>query len=572
MLNSDNLNASSEEVYIFPASFAQQRLWFLQQLEPNSSAYNIFRAIRLSGVLNVGVLERTLNEIVRRHEILRTTFSTLDGQPVQVIEDQITVGMRIVDLQSLAETRREEMVGKLARDFGSRPFDLKRGPLLRAGLLKLGDREHVALLSLHHIISDGWSTGILVKEVAVLYEAFLNDRPSSLPDLPIQYADYAIWQKEWLKESKVESLLAYWKKQLARAPLVLDLPTDRPRASVQGYRKSSETFFISKGLTDSLKTLSQRHNATLFMTLLAAFKILLARYTGKKDIIIGSPIAGRDRLETEGLIGFFVNMLVLRTDLSSDPSFEQMLDCVRETTLGALAHQDLPFERLVEELQPERSMIHTPVFQVVFALQNLPVESLELSNLKLTSVGSDTDTAKFDLTLLVSETEDGLAGTLDYNADLFESSTAIRLLMHYEEMLKEIARNSRQKLSELRLLSEAEIHQLNIEWNDTASDFPHQHSLATLFDSICQFRPDRVAVVKGDHHVTYSELDARSNQMASYLLGRGLGSEQVIGLAMTRSAELIEAMLGVLKAGCAYMPIDATYPRPRIAMMIEEAG
>ncbi|RMF30995.1 MAG: non-ribosomal peptide synthetase, partial [Chloroflexi bacterium] len=390
-----------------PLSFAQQRLWFLDQLEPGNLLYNLPLAVRLSGRLDVEALERSLSEIVRRHEVLRTTFASVGGKPRQVIAPPKPLPLPLVDLTGLPEARREAEVQRLAQEEARRPFDLAHGPLLRVQLLKLDDEEHVVLVTMHHIVSDGWSMGVFVREIAALYAAFAAGEPSPLPELPIQYADFAAWQRKWLQGETLEKQLAYWKEQLSGSPPVLELPTDRPRPSVQTSRGASFAFALPQDLSQAIQALSQEEGVTLFMTLLAAFQTLLYRYTGQEDICVGTPIANRNRPEIEGLIGFFVNTLVLRTDLSGNPRFTELLKRVREVALGAYAHQDLPFEMLVEALQPQRDMSHSPLFQVMFVLQNVPLEALELPDLTLRPVDVDRGTATFDLTLSMAEGPEG---------------------------------------------------------------------------------------------------------------------------------------------------------------------
>ncbi|WP_423782433.1 amino acid adenylation domain-containing protein, partial [Fischerella thermalis] len=439
-----------------PLSFAQQRLWFLAQLEPDSPFYNIIDTVHLQGQLNLAALEQSFNEILRRHEALRTNFKTVEGQPVAFISSVTSQLLTVIDLAELPATQRETKVKELALAEAQQPFNLETDTLLRVKLLRLGEQEYVILLTMHHIVSDGWSTSVLVHELATLYEAFCHGQPSPLPELPIQYIDFAAWQKQWLTGEVLESQLAYWRQQLHGAPAVLELPTDYPRPAVQSFRGATHSFRLSPEQTVALKTLSQQAGSTLFMTLLAAFKTLLYRYTGNNDIVIGSPIANRNHREIEGLIGFFVNTLVLRTDLSGNPSFRELLRRVREVALGAYAHQDVPFEKLVEKLQPQRNLSHTPLFQVMFVLQNAHSLEIELPSLTLSTLESDSGTAKFDLTLYMAETASGMIGSVEYNTDLFEAQTIQRLAEHFQRLLAGIAANPEQRLEELPLLSEAE--------------------------------------------------------------------------------------------------------------------
>jgi alpha-ketoglutarate-dependent taurine dioxygenase len=419
----------------FPLSFAQQRLWFLDQLEGGTSAYNVHVALRLDGILDIATLERTLGEIVRRHEVLRTTFPAVDGRPVQVIAPPAPVQLEPLDLSALPEAERDEQVRAQARAEAGRHFDLARGPLVSIRLLRLGETEHVLLLTMHHIITDAWSMGVLTREVVVLSEAFSKGEPPQLPELPIQYADFACWQREWLQGKALEEQLAYWRRHIGENPRPLNLPTDRPRPAVQTFQGATEATLLPQSLAEELKTLGQREGSTLFMTLLAAFQVLLHSYTAQDEIVVGTDVANRNRAETEGLIGFFVNQLVLHTDLSGDPTFKELLGRVREITLGAYAHQDMPFDKLVEALNPERDIGRNPLFQVKLILQNAPAQPLELPGLKLSRVDVVGEAAHSDLTLYVSDTGSGLACWLEYSTDLFKRSTIIQMLKHFEMAL-----------------------------------------------------------------------------------------------------------------------------------------
>ncbi len=430
-------------------SFAQQRLWFFDQLEPGSSAYNIPAAVRLKGPLNLAALERSLNEIIERHESLRTTFKEVDGRPTQVIVPTLTIALPVVDLRNLAADEREAEVRRLVTVEAQRPFDLNRGPLLRGTLLRLTDMEQVGLLTMHHIVSDGWSTGILVREIAALYVAFCTGASSPLPALPIQYADFAHWQRQWMQGEVVASQIAYWKERLAGAPGTIDLPIDHARPAVQTFRGAHQTLVLSNRLRDGFEELGRRDGTTQFMTYLAAFKVLLSRYTGQVDLVVGTPIANRTRIETEGLIGFFVNALVLRTDLSGDPSFREFLGRVRETCLGAYGHQDLPFERLVEELHVIRDLSRNPLFQAMFVLHNVRPRPADLSGFELSPVECDGETAHFDLTLQIADAGQGLTATLIYNTDLFEADTVARMLGSFQMLLEALIAEPERRLSEV---------------------------------------------------------------------------------------------------------------------------
>ena len=561
-------SAAEKEVSVF-ASFSQQRLWFLEQWEPGIPAYNIPVAFRLIGSLNVTALRQSLSEVVRRHEALRTTFTVVEGKPVQVIAPSLTMILPVEDLQELPEPEREVTVRRRTTKEARRPFDLAQGPLVRATMLRLSREEHVLLLTMHHIVSDGWSMGILFRELSVLYEAFSGGKSSSLPELPIQYADFARWQQQWLQGEVLETQLTYWRRQLAGL-LVLELPTDRPRPAARTFRGAQQSLVLRKTLGEALQTLSQREGVTLFMALLAAFQTLLHRYTGQDDIALGSPIANRTRAETEGLIGCLVNTLVLRTDLAGDPTFRELLGRVQEVALGAYAHQDLPFEKLVEELQPERNLSHAPLFQVLFVLQNAPTSALELPGLMVSRVRVDKGSAKFDLTLTLVEGTNGLRGTVEYNTDLFDAATITRLLGHFQTMLEGIVADPGQRLSALPLMTAAERQQLLVEWNDTMRAYPERQCLHQLFEAQVGQTPTAVAVVCEGQELTYRELNRRANQLAHHLRSLGVGPEVLVGLCVERSVEMVIGLLGILKTGGAYVPLDPTYPKDRLAFMLED--
>ena len=555
-----------------PLSFAQQRLWFLDQLAPGSSFYNIPAAVRLNGLLNVAALERTLSEVVRRHEVLRTHFIAIDGEPVQVIEAAAPIKLDVLDLSALDEVERTAETERLVAEESARPFDLSRGPLLRMSLLRLSEDEHVALLTMHHIVSDGWSIGLLVREVAALYSAYVRGEESPLEELPLQYADFAHWQRNWLQGDVLAAQFTYWREALAGAPAFIDLPLDKPRPPIQGFRGADYPLQLSAELSAQLKDLSRQNGATLFMTLLAAFELLLCRYAGQEQVLVGSPIANRNRSETEGLIGFFVNTLVLRGDVRGNPSFRELLRRVRETALGAYAHQDMPFEKLVEELQPERDMSRSPLFQVVFVLQNAPGEALELEGLRLSRVGSAGDTAKFELTLGLEEVGDTIAGALNYNCDLYEAETIGRLAASYERVLQAVVADAEQRVSELRLLSEMEEAEMLLAHNRFAREYRRDVCIHEVIDAQVERRPDAVAVVYEAEQLSYEELNQRANQLAHYLGSLGVGPGARVGILMTRSLEMVVALLAVLKAGAAYVPLDPDYPSQRLLFMLEDAG
>ncbi|MFB2838245.1 amino acid adenylation domain-containing protein, partial [Floridanema evergladense] len=553
-----------------PLSYAQTRLWFIDQFESNSGLYNIPFAIHLEGNLEVVTLEQSLQEIVMRHEALRTNFLTVDGQPNQIIQGQTNWRLSVVDFKHLSPNQQEIVALELLQQQAIEPFDLANGSLFRATLVKLSDTEHILLLCMHHIVSDGWSIGVLLAELAALYNAYAQSLPSPLSPLPIQYADFALWQRQWLQGEVLQTQLSYWQNQLADAPALLSLPTDRPRPAVQTFVGGHQKFALSAQLTEKLNQLSQEQGVTLFMTLLAAFNTLLYRYSGQTDIVVGTPIANRNHQEIEGLIGFFVNTLVIRTDLSNNQSFTKLLDRVREVSLGAYTHQDLPFEMLVEALQPERNLSYSPLFQVMFALQNAPVSLVDLDGLKLTPVEVENAIAKFDLGLGMESTPTGLVGWWEYNTDLFDSSTILRMTGHFVTLLEAIVANPQTQISQLPILTATEQQQL-IEWNQTQTDYPVDKCLHQLFEQQVEKTPDAVAVIFEDQQLTYSQLNDRANQLAHYLRTLGVDADVPVGICVERSLEMVIGLLGILKAGGAYLPLDPEYPQERLQFMLADA-
>jgi amino acid adenylation domain-containing protein len=553
-----------------PLSFAQQRLWFLDQLVPGNPFYNIPAVLRIRAPLDAAVLERSLNEIVRRHEILRTTFVPVNGEPVQVVAPALRLALPLVDLRDRPAAEREAEAGRLATAEARRLFDIAQGPLLRATLLRLDAADHVLLLTMHHIVSDGWSMGLLLRELTALYDAFAVGRPSPLPELPLQYADFAVWQRAWLQGPVLNAQLAYWRRQLAGLP-ALQLPTDRPRPPVQAFRGAFQPLQLPPALTAALKALSQREGTTLFMTLLAAFKTLLFRYTGQDDVVVGSPIAGRTRAEIEGLIGFFVNSLVLRTDLSGDPPFREALGRVREVALGAYAHQDLPFERLVEELQPARDLSRNPLFQVTFQLLNTPSAPRPTADPDVPPLDVQRGTSIFDVAFTLWEGPQGLTGGLEYDTDLFDAGTIERMAGHIETLLAGAVADPNQRLSELPLLTDRERHQLLVTWNATAVDHPDDRCVHELFEAQAAATPGAVSVLGDGLEVSYAELNGRANQLARRLRRLGVEPGVLVGICLERSVEMVVALLGVLKSGGAYVPLDPYYPTRRLATMLEDS-
>jgi len=548
-------------------SFAQQRLWFLDQLEPGKSVYNLAGAIRLTGLVDIAALTQSFNEIVRRHETLRTTFREIDGEPFQIIAPSLVIPMRVEDLSGLAK----EDVARLAAEEARIPFDLIRGPLLRIRLLKLGDLDHVLLFTMHHIVSDGWSIGVLTRELSLLYDAFSEKKSSPLSDLPIQYADFAKWQRDHLQGESLEKTLSYWTRQLTGAPAVIDLPSDRPRPREQSSRGAKQSLWLSEELSAALTSLSQSSGATLFMILLAAFKTLLYRYTGVEDVVVGIPISGRNQAETRELIGLFVNTLALRTRLSGKLTFRELLERVRETSLGAYDHADLPFETLTERLRPQRSLSHTPLFQVMFVLQNAPYDSLSLRNISLTPLSLDTGVALYDLTLTAIDADGKLKLSLEYNLDLFDHSTTARMLENLQRLLEGIVANPDQRLSVLPLLTEAETQRLLVELNQAPDADPPVLCVHQLFEEQVTRTPGAVALVGGDDELTYAELNRRANQLAHYLRQLGVEPESRVAILMERSVEMIVSVLAVLKAGGAYVPLEPHYPAERLIWMLSDS-
>ncbi len=569
------LSAGGRDSRTAPLSFAQQRLWFLDQYEPDNILYNLADAIRLKGALNVTALEQSLNEIVRRHEALRTTFFIVDDRPVQVIHKVWDLNLTPIELRESSSEKKEAIAARLATEEAEKPFNLAKGPLLRVELLRLAEDDHVLLITMHHIISDGWSIKVFIGELEELYKASTNRQRAALPELPIQYADFALWQRSWLQGEKLEDQLSYWRAQLADAPPVLDLPTDRPRPTFKTTRGAYLSLVFSKKLSQAITQLGRREGATLFMTLLSAFSALLYRYTNQEDILVGTPIANRNRAETENLIGFFVNTLVLRVRFSDAMTFRELLRQIRETALDAFEYQDLPFEKLVEELQPERTLSHSPLFQVMFHLQNAVTESLSLSGLSMSQLEVETQTAKFDLSLSMAESNEGLVGTFNYNVDLFDAASIERVVGHFEHLLEAAVANPDEQVSRLQLLSVAERDQVLLQWNDTHRDVSENSGVDRpvhlAFAAQARRTPAAIAVRFGEHRITYQELNRRANRLAHRLRRLGVGPEVPVGLLARRSVEMIVAMLAVLKAGGAYVALDPDYPRERLAFMLENS-
>ncbi len=551
-------------------SFAQQRLWFLDQLIPNSTLYNIPIAFSIQGVLDVVLLERVFNELVCRHETLRTNFISLNGQPMQTIAEARQIALSIIDLQQEPLAERSVEARRLIEEEFKRPFNLAKDALLRTTLLHLSDTEHIFLITMHHIISDSWSENVFIKEISTLYTAFAQGQPSPLPELPIQYADFAEWQRSWLQGEVREKLLTYWKHQL-NGLQPLELPTNRPRPTYPTFQGSLLTWQLNRTLVDGLNALSRQEEVTLFMLLLAAFQIVLARYSGQDDIVVGSPIANRTQTELEGLIGFFTNTLVLRADLSGNLSFHALLSRVRTMLLDAYAHQDLPFEQLVEELQVPRDPSRNPLFQVMFNLENTPHTAFHLPELSLHPLFIDDKLARFDLILFLEEMNNELRITAEYSTDLFDEETIRRLLGHYQHILEQVVDAPEQPLATLSLLTPAERQQLLYVWNDTTTPFPPARCIHLLIEEQVQRTPHAMAIQGLDRSLSYQELNTCANHLAHHLHRLGVQPGGCVGLYLHRSTDAFIALLAILKAGCAYVPIDPANPGERVAFMLQNA-
>ena len=543
-----------------PLSFGQQRLWLLDQLTPGTAIYNIAFDTHVQQPIAIEALAASLTEIVRRHEALRTTFVTVQGHPVQRIAPPTPFELAVIDLRSRSPGEREAEARRQIGQLAHQPFDLSRGPLFRATLLQLADADQVLVVVVHHIIYDGASSAIMTRELAEIYRAFVAGQPSPLPELPIQYADYAYWQRDTRRDEVLAEQLDFWKRQLAGPLAILDLPTDRPRPAVQTYNGALQQFEWSPALLTSIKTLARQTGTTPFMVVCAAFNILLYRYTGQTDVLIGTPIANRTRAELEALIGFFINTLALRTDLAGQPDSREVLRRVRETALAAYTHQDLPFEALVEALQPERDASRPPLFQVMFVFESTRRTVEEI----------DTGTAKYDLTLYLWEDGERLVGNFEYNTDVFDAARIERMVGHLRTLLEAMVADPDRPITQLAILTAAEQAQLLITWNDTAYDYP-QRPISQLFEAQVARTPGAVAALAGAQRLTFEELNSRANQVAHYLRGLGVAEETTVAIGLPRSIELIVSLLGILKAGGAYVPLDPAYPRDRLAFMLKDS-
>ena len=550
-----------------PLSFAQQRLWFLSESHPDSAAYNVAAGYRLAGSLDLEALEKSFSEIGRRHEVLRATFEVKDGEPLQRIDAAQKIALRLIDLHELPETQREAEAVRLASEDAVTPFDLRQGPLVRATLFKISPECHVLQMTLHHIACDGWSIGVFFREMAELYSAFSVGRTSPLPELAIQYADYADWQRASFSEEGLKKQLSYWTQQLADAVSLLRLPSDRARPAVQSLRGERKTHVLPAGLTTRLKAFAEEHGVTSFVLMLAAFQAFLHRESGQADIMVGSPVSGRTRTELEPLIGFFANILPLRMNFSDDPTVLELLRRTRETVLEAEENKDVPFEKLVDELGFARDTSYSPVFQAGFAF-HVSTLAPTLPGMTCTRLEMDTKTSKWDITLEVLEEAGLFSCIFEYSTDLFNDSTVSRMSRHFEALLEKLVAAPKLKVSELPLLTANECHEILQEWNQTARVYPREKSLQELFEVQVERSPEAVAVVFGEERVSYGELNRRANQLAWNLKKRGVEPGGLVGVCLERSAEMVVALLAILKAGGAYVPLDPTYPEERLKFML----
>ena len=554
-----------------PLSFGQQRLWFLDQLNPNSAAYNVPIAYRIDGPLDAGILLQTLNRIAGRHGVLRTTIQALDGQPYQIVHPKLELELPIVDLTDIPPDQRAEKLQRLLSLEAARPIHLDQGPFMRNTLYVLGRQEHVLLTVFHHAASDGWSVGVFLRELEAFYRMLSGESIPPLPQLPIQYSDYAVWQRRHTQDEALKQQLEYWKRKLSGPLPDLDLPTDHPRSDSRVPPNGRVSTGWPAGMMDSLQALAEKERATLYMVFLAAFSTLLHRYTGQDDIILGSPIASRTRVETENLIGFFVNTVVMRNDLSGNPTFRQLLGRARETALEAYSNQDIPFDTLVEEVHPERGLSHSPLFKVVLNVRNIPRRPVSIPGLRFTRLELDSGTARFDLDLTIVREGQGTSHYIDYNAGIYDRETIIRMLGHIGNILDGVLRDPDQRVSDLPMMSTSERMQVLVEWNNTSTDYPRDSSIQALFEAQVRETPDAVALVYEDSQLSYRELNNRANQLAQQLIEMGVGPEVGVGICVERSFEMIVGLLGILKAGGAYIPLDSRYPKERLEYMLRDA-
>jgi len=553
-----------------PLSFAQELMWLLDHLI-DTSAYHVPRALRIKGQLNVEALEYALNQIVARHEILRTNYHAVDGKPVQVVTPSATLHIQCVDLSEMGPQERESEANRILVEEGRRRFDFEKDLMLRAFLLRLDEQEHILLLLSHHIASDGQSKAVLFRELKTFYLAYCAGKNAQLPQLPIQYSDYAVWQREWLQGEVLAKHLDYWKTQLAGAPMLLELPTDRPRPAAQSFEGARQFLRCPDGMLENFKLLCRQEGATLFMTMLAAFGTLLYRWSGQEDMLIGTPVSGRSRTEVEPLIGYFSNSVVLRLAIGGDPTFRELMRRVKEVSLGAYSHQDLPFEKLVVEMQPQRDLSYSPMYQIMFSVGEHKDLGLDLPGLEITPIIIDRGIAKFDMTFGMTELRKDLMCNIEYCTALFDASTMQRLANHFQNLLQGIISNPDQHISELPMLSAEDRHKFLFTWNDTHRDYPRDVFVPHLFEKQAESTPDATAVVYEDKRLTYRELNERANQLGHFLRKRGVGPEVRVAVCVERSLEMIVGVMGVMKAGGAYVPLDAMYARERLPIIMQDA-
>jgi amino acid adenylation domain-containing protein len=554
---------------LLATSFQQQRLWFLDQLEPGTIAYNLPRAIRLSGSLDPATLGKALQSVISRHESLRTIFTSLDGEPEQIVLSDLPFELPTVDLRALPNADREQAALRIAAEEARKPFDLSRGPLLRAKLLRLGHEDHILILVMHHIITDGWSMSVLFKEVGELYASFAAGRKPKLPELSLQYSAFSIWQRQSVTGDFLTDQLNHWKKKLQGAETVLQLPTDRPRPAVHSGRGNNVRFELSFETNESLKALAKGEGSTLFMALLALFQLLLWRYTSQSSILVGTPTAGRNEVELENLIGFFANTLILRADPAAEDSFRQLLRQARASTLEALAHQVVPFEKLVEALRPDRTINRNPLFQVMFVFQNFPRQKLELAGLVLEEIEFESGLIKFDLTLEIIDLG-SLHCTFEYDSDLYDASTIQRMTGHFARLVEGAIAAPDDKIAKLPLLTATEIQQL-AEWNETGSDYSHELSIHAAFEEQAARSPEKTALICEEKRLSYRELNQLANRLARSLIRRGVKPATLVGVSQKRSLEMVITLLGILKTGAAYVPLDPSYPEQRVRFLVEDS-
>jgi amino acid adenylation domain-containing protein len=563
--------ASSTECYVMPCSFNQQRLWFLDQLAPGGSEYNVLAPLRIRGLLDVGALQKTLNEIVRRHEVFRTTFGEDNGVPVQVIWPELRLNFAIVDISNISESDKEQALQEAMTIEGKKPFDLKKGPLCCANLYVLGPKHYALFWNMHHIVSDGWSYTILMKEIEAIYTAFSQGLPCPLPELQIQYADYALWQREQMAGNRLNIEIEHWRKQLSGAPKSIDLPMDYQRTPVLSSKGHIQTIWLPDDLFKKLKTLCKKEKTTMFMTTLSAFFVLLWRYSYQKDIIVGTAVSNRDNIETENLIGLFVNTLPIRAIINADESFREFLGQVRSTCVEGFNHQELPFDKLVQDLSLSRDLSRHPVFQVVFLCNEAFIQPPKVFELEMSHIHIDRQGSPVDITMFLIERDDKIRCSIEYKTDLYKQSTIERMLGHFQCLLESIVTDPERRIGELAMLAESERKRLLVEWNDTAVEYPRDKCIHQLFEEQAARTPEAIAVIFEEQVFSYQELNRRANQLAHHLQKIGVGPETLVGICVERSLDMVVGILGVLKAGGAYLPLDSSYPKERLAFMISDA-